>query len=165
MLSIDLLFYAIARFSLLAFCLLGVTNEHSALTVQFPGKPASTIRSYTFPTIEADMLDIKVVRYEAPILLVKVVDETANKVEGAKITADFDDRPHVSNTFGFGFSFSTQTVGIYRSESLCPDKEFTVLARKDGMESDRVKMMMKEGSTDEITLTLKPVKEESSKKK
>lgn len=133
------------------------TNEHTALTVQFPGKPVSPQLDYTFPAIEENLIDIKVVRYVAPILQVKLIDQENNEAKDAKVRLTYVKEAESKPAAGreASVSFEAQGNGIYRSESLCPDLEFIIYAEKDGMESERKRMTMKEGKNDLITLTLK----------
>ena len=129
------------------------TNEHSALTVQFSGKPVSPQRHYNYPTIEEDLTDIRVVRYVAPILQVKVVDQDGKLVDDARLNVIYSNV--TGNMMGFSpTSFEKQDNGIYRSESLCPGIEFSVAATQGESKSDTKKLMMKEGETDVITLVL-----------
>lgn len=130
------------------------TNEHSALTVQFPGKKASPLRHINYPVLEEDLTDIRVVRYVAPILQVRVVDESDEIVDEARVNVTYsavkdNKEPNFSTT-----SFERQDDGVYRSSSLCPDLEFTVQAVKGDRKTEVKTMTMKEGENDVITLTL-----------
>ena len=132
------------------------TNEHSALTVQFDDKPGVPQRNFRFETIEEDIKGIKIVRYVAPILQAKVVDESGDEVQGATVRVTYTvDRTAAGAMYGMTSHFEQQSSGLYQSSSLAPGFEFDVFAAKDGLESDRTKLTMKEGENKVITLMLK----------
>ena len=119
------------------------TNEHSALTIQFGDAPPSVKRSYQYKTIEQDIGDIKIVRYVAPILQVKVLDQQGNAVTDARVMslykAELDAAKKSNGTLTTAY-FEKQGKGIYRSSSLTPGYAFEVFAQADGLESEHVTM-------------------------
>ncbi len=132
------------------------TNEHSALTVQFDDKPEMPQRIFRFETIDEDISGIKIVRYVAPILQVRVVDEQGDEVKGATVRGMYAvERTATGARVGMISHFEQQSSGLYQSSSLAPGFEFDVFAAKDGLESDRTKLTMKEGENKVITLMLK----------
>ena len=136
-----------------------MTNEHSAYSVQFGDNPPSPQTQYDYKTIEEDITDIKLIRYVAPILQVKVVDEQGDDVQDARVMAMYTEQREADNMMyerPFTSYFEKQENAVHRSSSLCPGFEFEVYAVKDGFESERTTMTMEEDTNDQITLTLKP---------
>ncbi len=144
-----------------------MTNEHSALTIQFPGEEMSTIQDRRFERIEEDITGIKVVRTVAPILQVDAVDQDGNRIKDARISVRYEMKPPAPGKTGMmemmssSSYFEKQKNGLYQSSSLVPDVEFTIMASTDSLECEK-KMSMVEGSTEKITLTLKPMAERAA---
>ncbi len=140
-----------------------MTNEHSALTIQFPGEEMSTSQDWRFERIEEDITGIKVIRTVAPILQVEAVDQDGKRIKNAKVIAQYKMKPPAENKEGEMMAmrsssssyFEKQKNGLYQSSSLVPDIEFTVVASTEDLECERT-MSLAEGATEKITLTLKP---------
>ncbi len=138
------------------------TSEHSALLIQLgPGKKPTTERSFEYDKIESDMLDVKVIRYVAPILQVNVVDENGKPVKGAAVGLVYEgESPPDPRLVGVKTHvyFEKQTDGKFRSSSLAPGRDFEVFAEKKGFKSERKKFQLKEAAEKEITIVMTPAK-------
>ena len=64
-----------------------ITNEHSALMVQFEGGNLSPRDTYRFAILEEDINNIRVVRYPAAILKIRTVDESGGGFEGSRASS------------------------------------------------------------------------------
>ena len=142
------------------------TNEHSALLIQLgPDKKPTTERSFEYDKLEADILDIRVTRYTAPILQVKVVDQDGKQIKNAQvgIVYDGEDAPD-SRLVGIKTHvfFEKQTNGVFRSSSLVPERDFKVFAEKKGFKSETKKLQLKEAAEKQITIMLTPQKDSSA---
>ena len=134
------------------------TNEHTGLTIQFEGQEPSPQTDYRYETIEEDITNIKVVRYVAPIVQVKLVDEKGNSVEKADVMARYvnDDKNKKMMMNGISSAhFERQHNGVFRSSSLVPDTPFAIIVRSEQYETSETTMSMKEAATEEITVKLK----------
>ncbi|MEQ1827459.1 MAG: hypothetical protein ABL921_15985, partial [Pirellula sp.] len=93
--------------------------------------------------------------YEAPILLVKVIDENGSTTtEGVPELRYKDDEPADRYTYGGDVNFEKQPDKRWRSGSLLPDIEFGVTAKRDGYGAETQNLKLAEGETKEITIQL-----------
>jgi beta-lactamase regulating signal transducer with metallopeptidase domain/5-hydroxyisourate hydrolase-like protein (transthyretin family) len=132
-----------------------MTNEHTALRVQMPGKPMVARHHFMYPVMNDDIIGIKVIRYTAPLLVVTVVDENDQPVADAdiRLTYPADDKADPSPSIG-SVSFEKQGDGVSRSSSLCPGIEFVVTATKGELKSEPKTMTLAEGVTERVTMKL-----------
>ena len=139
------------------------TNEHSALRWRkSKDAPLSNSRQAELGTVDADIRGIEIIRYEAPIVLVKAVAEDGSPVKNFKVTADYP-LPK-DKTTGFKFivdglnsdvTFEKQEDGRRRSEQLLPDEEFTLTVHADGFKPKSEKLNLPEGAVKELEVKLK----------
>jgi Zn-dependent protease with chaperone function/protocatechuate 3,4-dioxygenase beta subunit len=138
------------------------TNEHSALRWRkSKDAPLSNSRQAELGTVDADIRGIEIIRYEAPIVLVKAVAEDGSPVKNFKVTADYP-LPK-DKTTGFKFivdglnsdvTFEKQEDGRRRSEQLLPDEEFTLTVHADGFKPKSQKLKLPEGAVKELEVKL-----------
>lgn len=139
-----------------------MTNEHGALRVRMAkGSPLSNqCREISLGTLDRDIRGIEVVRYNAPILLVKPVTEHGGLLREAKVRIEYANGrgPWKSQgrfIEGKGVHFEKQDDGRWRSSQLLPDEEFTITVEADGYESKSEKLKLPEGAIKELDLRLK----------
>ncbi|MFM9962531.1 MAG: M56 family metallopeptidase [Planctomycetaceae bacterium] len=138
-------------------------NEHGSFRVRRkPGAPLEHIDRLTFSSIDDDIEGIEVVRYTAPIVLVKAVDAANQPV------ADFNpqvryatspkdaDGEFVSGVAG-DVDFEHQADGRWRTKQLLPDEDITVTVIKDGWSAEPQRLRMAEGAERELVFVMKPV--------
>ncbi len=113
-----------------------ITNEHSSLKFRF-GREDKLKRGQqaNLGTVEDDIHGFEIVRYAAPVLLVKVVDADGKTITDAPPVLNYmrpiEDGEEMSNyTVGGHVSFELQGDGRYRSSSLLPDEAFPSWSRK-----------------------------------
>ena len=139
-----------------------VTNEHSALMIQFEGGELSPQDSYRFERLESDISNIRVVRYRAAIAKIKIIDETGTPLKEARIHAsyalpkDATDAMMMGNQIGWN-----REDGLFRLSSIVPNREFTVHASLDGYEATTESITMQDEERRTVTITLKKAENES----
>jgi len=142
------------------------TNEHSALRVRMAkdGPLSNLTRGIGLSTLDHDIRGIEVVRYEAPILLVKVVAEYGTPVEKAKLDIEYGKgRGPREGRGGFvdgrDVHYERQSDGCLRTEQLLPDEEFTVTVSAEGHNSRSENMKLAEGAIRELEFKLQKERE------
>jgi beta-lactamase regulating signal transducer with metallopeptidase domain len=139
-----------------------MTNEHGVLRHRkAPNGPLSNRRQVDLGTLTDDVKGIEVIRYVAPILLVKVVAKDGYKLKNVQVSAAY---PEGKNQFGgklilkgglnSDVSFEEQEDGRFRSSQLFPDEEVTITGHAEGYKTASQKVKLPEGTTKEITITL-----------
>ena len=144
-----------------------ITNEHSSLRWRLsPDAPLRRGRRIQLGTVEDDVIGIQIVRYVAPILLVKPVDEQGQPVKEVtpiiKYTRpDEDGESRTNYTTGSNVSFEAQPDNRWRSSQALPDEPMSVTVKKDGYETTTEEVMLKEGEERELVFVMKkaPLKE------
>lgn len=140
-----------------------ITNEHSSLRFRI-GKDQPLLRDphsfHVIGTIDHDVSDVEIVRYVAPIVTIKVVDEAGGKVPGAKVAGLYvgaDDKSMISPVGGLptNITFERQLEGRFRSSQMLPDEKTRFIARADGYTDAEQELTLAEGETKELTLVLK----------
>jgi hypothetical protein len=139
-----------------------MTNEHGVLRHRkTKNDPRSNKRRVDLGTLQADVKGIEIIRYTAPILLVKVVAKDGGILKDVGVTATY---PEGKGQFGGGLilakgrnsdvSFEKQENGRFRSSQLFPDQEATVTGHAEGYASRSQKVKLAEGTTKEIVIEL-----------
>jgi hypothetical protein len=110
--------------------------------------------------MEEDLTGFEVVRYEAPILLVKPVDEQGNVLSDCKpvlnYTRESDGKEQMTvYTTGGNVSFEKQPDGRWRSSQLLPDEPFSIDLKKEGYTTTAQKLSLAEGEDREVVLVMK----------
>jgi beta-lactamase regulating signal transducer with metallopeptidase domain/protocatechuate 3,4-dioxygenase beta subunit len=137
-----------------------MTNEHGSLRFRRgPEKPLENREGdLDFGTLNDDVEGLEIIRYQAPIALVKPVDEAGQPVPGAKVTAAYSwgkQQYVLEGEARSDLSFEKQKDGRFRSSQLLPDEEVTYTASAEGYESATDKLKLPEGETKDLVLTLK----------
>jgi hypothetical protein len=133
-----------------------ITNEHSALMVQFEGGKPSPRTHYTFPKLDDDLDNIRVIRYPASILKVRAVDEAGAELKDPNVFATYAAEDNATDDM----MMMTQ-IGYHREEgalrfsSIVPNTEFVILVHHSDYEKERVKLTLSEGERRTVTVTLK----------
>ena len=115
--------------------------------------------------LDHDIKGIEIIRYEAPIVIVKVVGESGEKPKGARVTAaypqgksQYQGKMIMKGGAQSDVSFEEQEDGRFRSEQLFPDEEATFTAVADGCEPKSETFKLPEGAIKEVTFSLKKKK-------
>lgn len=145
------------------------TNEHSAIKIKCDDEPYSVGRRFNIGTVEEDFDTFKIMRYVAPILQVQVVDEAGNQLDQARVGAVYANATNqeihmlVDGT-QTSILFEKQKDGFHRSYSICPEMEFECFAELDGYQRASKTITMEENKSEKLTLTLKKLATEATKK-
>ena len=137
-----------------------ITNEHSALRWRMkPSDPLQNTREIKFERLDADVTTIEIVRYVAPIVLVKAVDENGNVMSEFKPQIDYINQPEGAMmkqyTAGGNVSFEKQPDHRRRSSQLLPNEEFKISIVMDGFETEPRTLAIPEGETRELNFVMK----------
>ena len=128
-------------------------NEHGSFRVRrSAGAPPEAIREIKLDRLDTDLEGIEVIRYKAPILLVKGVDADGNAIPDFKPSAR--SREPGSSGTGDAVHFEKQADGRWRSMSLVPDMETTVGAANLGWNAETRTLTLAEGQEKEVVLTI-----------
>ncbi len=138
------------------------TNEHSSLKWRMSrDEPLQRGRNVSLGTVEDDIYGFEVVRYTAPILLVRAVDQEGNIVSDVTpiVTYARDENETEQLTMyttGSHVSFESQGDGRHRSSQLLPDEPILVTVKKDGYEVTTQELILREGEEKELEFLIKP---------
>ena len=118
------------------------------------------------------MKDIELIRYEAPIVVVKVTTKDGSKPKNVAVSAEYPEgkQPYqgrliLKNGIRSDVSFEEQEDGRFRSMQMLPDEEVTFLAHAEGYESKPMKLKLPEGEKKDIELVLEKATENKDEKK
>ena len=106
-------------------------------------------------------MTLEVVRYTAPLLLLKAVDENGKQLRDFKPNSKYKTRPNAERrgTFISGalgdIGFESQSDGRWRSGQMLPDEEVTITLEKEGYTSEPQVVALKEGEERELVFVLK----------
>lgn len=142
-----------------------MTNEHGALRFRRgPGeKLESDKEDISLGTLNDDVEGFEIIKYKAPIVIVKAVDEQGTLIAKYGVTAAYSwgtQRYILEGELRSDLSFEKQNDGRYRTSQMLPDEDvkFTVTAK--GYETASETVRLPEGETKELVVTLKKAKEE-----
>lgn len=132
------------------------TNEHSALRVRMKkGGPLSNQTRYIdLGVLDHDIRGIEVVRYEAPILLVKPLAEDGSPVKDAEMVIAYPKGDGQSHE-GYSVSYKRQPDGRLRTTQLLPDEPFWVTVSAAGYEPRTEKLQLPEAAVRELAVRLR----------
>jgi beta-lactamase regulating signal transducer with metallopeptidase domain len=140
-----------------------IDNEHHAIKSRVSkDAPLGNGRTIKLGVLDHDMPEVSIIRYVAPILLVKAVGEDGEHV--GKFSPSIFYQYNNSNEGGqyirdgksAGYvSFERQDDGRYRTSQLLPDEEFTLTVEAEGYEPKSEKFKLPEGEVKELEVKLK----------
>jgi hypothetical protein len=139
-----------------------VTNEHGALRYRLgKGTPLSNKHEVQLGTLDRDVKGLEIIRYVAPILLVKVATSDGSKPKDPGVTATYMEgrsrlvgQMILKRGLRSDVSFEEQVDGRFRSEQLLPDEEVTVTAQAEGYKKGTEKVKLAEGTIREVEIVL-----------
>jgi hypothetical protein len=137
------------------------TNEHSSLRWRLSrGETLHRDRRVHLGTVEDDLIGLEVVRYTAPILLVKAVDEGGSPVKDwepfSTYSRETEEAQMTMYTVGGHVHFETQSDGRWRSSQLLPDEPVSITVKKNGFTTTPQEVSLSEGTTKELVFVLVP---------
>ncbi len=140
-----------------------MTNEHGALLFRTaPGAPLRAGPAIPFGTLDRDIKGVEIVRFRAPILVVKGQTRDGKPVPGLIVAARYT--PAVPGQDGFilpgdresDVNFEAQEDGRHRTSHLLPDREVTITAEAQGFRPGTARVNLPEGTNRDLVLTLDP---------
>ncbi len=143
-----------------------ITNEHGSLRVRLK-KDGSLLspRNVELGAIEDDITGVEVIRYHAPVVQVKAVDEKGRQITELKIAGVYDGDDELMHPVGglpTHMFFEKQTDGRYRSSQMLPDTKVTFTAKADGYNDASETISLSEREEREITLVMTKKPEEDA---
>ncbi len=143
-----------------------MTNEHGVLRWRkAKGEPLETKRRVDLGTLTADVKGFEIIRYTAPVLVVKVAAKDGGTLNDVGVTGDYPEGKgpgEGKNILKGGrrsdVRFEDQDDGRFRSKNLLPDQDVTIAAHAAGYPSRSETVRLPEGETKEIVITLEKSK-------
>ena len=130
-------------------------NEHGSFRVRrSSGAAPECVREIKLDKVDADLEGIEVIRYTAPILMVKAVDPKGHAIPGFETTGIFG-QPIVGNDEA-KLRFEKQPDGRWRSVSLIPNTELTISVKAAGWKSSSQAVTLREGEVRELAFPMIP---------
>lgn len=138
-------------------------HEHGALRWRRSRDTPLTYGDIVINDLQEDWLSLEIVRYEAPKLLVKVVDDQGKPIGDAKPVGHYKTRPDTEQPSNVRFvggmrgdvGFENQADGRWRSSCMLPDEETTVQFHLEGYQCEPQTVSLKEGETKELVFRMR----------
>jgi hypothetical protein len=125
------------------------SNEHGSLRIQRDAdSPPQIGGRLKLDSVNADLSSIRITRYAAPLLLVRVTAKDNANVKEPKVEFRY-----VSDATA-RIGQEKQSDGRIRSTQLIPDEPFTVSVSADGFHPRTETLQLKEGTTQEFEVVL-----------
>ncbi|MCC7338761.1 MAG: carboxypeptidase regulatory-like domain-containing protein [Pirellulaceae bacterium] len=139
-----------------------MTNEHGALRWRkTASEPLQWGPEIKLGKLEDDFTTLEIVRYTAPILLIKAVDEDGELLEGSKPDSKYATPPADIRMGRFveggDMNFEKQPDGRWRSSQMLPDEDVTISLKLEGYTSEPQTIALKEGETRELVITMSKI--------
>ena len=142
-----------------------MTNEHSALVHRVTKEaPLSNTREIRLGTLDHDVKGIEIIRYVAPVILVKPIAKDGRPLKEVNVSVNYPGRdPKMGGQYVLKGGATTdvnleeQGDGRFRTSQLSPDREVVVTARAEGCEPASRTLKLPEGKTEEVELILAPL--------
>jgi len=143
-----------------------ITNEHGSLRIRLKKDgPLLSPRRVELGAIEGDITEVEVIRYYAPVVQIKAVDEKGQHVTEFKIAGVYegdDELMHPVDGLPTHIFFEKQPDGRYRTSQMLPDTKITFTAKADGYQDASETLSLPEREEREITLVMKKKSEEDA---
>lgn len=141
-----------------------MTNEHGALRFRRgKGKELENRKDdIEFGTLNEDVEGFEIIKYKAPIVIVKAVDENQALVPGSRVSAAYSwgtQRYILDGEQRSDLSFEKQNDGRYRTSQMLPDENVKFTVEAAGYETATETVRLPEGELKELVVTLKKAKE------
>lgn len=141
-----------------------MTNEHGALRFRRgKGKELENRKDdIEFGTLNEDVEGFEIIKYKAPIVIVKAVDENQVLIPGSRVSAAYSwgtQRYILEGEQRSDLSFEKQNDGRYRTSQMLPDEDVKFTVEAAGYETASETVRLPEGELKELVLTLKKAKE------
>ncbi len=146
-----------------------ITNEHGAVQVRLKKDgPLHSGSELKLGTIEDDITGIEIIRYRAPIVQLKPVDENGDIVTDCKVAGIYSDgRDETMQPVGgmaTNILFEHQEDGRHRTSQMIPNRKVIFTATAEGFAESSETVELPEGAEQEVVLVLKKATPSSAAK-
>lgn len=137
------------------------SSDDSAVRYRLgPGKPLENWNgTIELGTINDEFDRLEIIRYKAPIVLVRAVDEAGQPIKEFQAAVKYPWRDHLGfarrGEMPSDIQFVRQADGRLRTTSMVPGEELTFDVRAMGYQPGSAKVKLAEGETKELVVTLK----------
>lgn len=135
-------------------------NEHGSFRIRRSADaPLEAATEIKLGVVSSDVTGIEVVRYKAPILLIKAVDMDGKLLGDVTVTARrllVGGKKTNSTTVRDEVDFEEQDDGRWRSSQLLPDEKITVTVTRAGWNVEPQNVSLPEGKTRELVFKMRP---------
>ena len=138
-----------------------MTNEHSALTVQFEAGEPTPQKSFRFKKLEENINNIRVVRHQAGILKLDIVDVSGNKIEDARIFGSYEltEKPSEEMMWVNQIGWNKED-GFFRLSSIVPGALVSVRFSASGFKNQTQKFTLDKAERRTVKITFKKGEDE-----
>jgi beta-lactamase regulating signal transducer with metallopeptidase domain/protocatechuate 3,4-dioxygenase beta subunit len=139
-----------------------MTNEHGSMRYRI-GKDGmlKTNRNVMLGTLDHDIKDFTIIRYDAPVVLIKTTTSDGQPVKDVVFAGEYIEekedsglRMIVKDGIRSDIHFEKQDDGRFRTYSLTPDRAVKITAHADGFEPVSRTFKLPEGKTEEVAFVL-----------
>jgi hypothetical protein len=129
-----------------------IMDEHCSLRCQKSAdSPLQPRPGLKLGNLDNDLTDIHIVRYVAPVLLVKPTSADGKPLDSVEVIGRYADA-----SIEYPVYFQRQKDGRHRSWQLLPDEKFTITVTAPGHRPQSRTVSLAEGTTSELALELAP---------
>jgi beta-lactamase regulating signal transducer with metallopeptidase domain len=124
------------------------------------GQPLENyITSIDLGTLNDDLEGFEIIRYKAPVVMLKVTDEAGQPIDKLEVTGIYPGRKNATFMLKTGQQSGVLVErmddGRYRTQMLLPDEDVTFEITAPGYQQASEKVKLKEGETKELQVPLK----------
>ncbi|MGO9112523.1 MAG: M56 family metallopeptidase [Thermoguttaceae bacterium] len=133
-----------------------VDNEHHSIKTRASKHgPLNNGSTLDLGVLDRDVNDVAIIRYVAPILLVKATEEDGTPISKLRPSIRYPFNP-IRDSSRLGYvAFEHQDDGRWRTSQLLPDEQFTITVDAEGYESKPENLKLPEGAVKELDIRLK----------
>ncbi len=134
--------------------------ENASLTVAMGDKESQRFRksadaplqaNLNLGTLETDLTGIQIIRYVAPVLLVKPLEAGERPLDAAQVTGQYLD-----SALAEPIRFEKEKDGWHSNSLLLPDEKFTIAVTAQGFRPESRTISLAEGTMSELKIKLEP---------
>jgi hypothetical protein len=139
-----------------------MTNEHGSMRYRI-GKDGTlkTNRNVMLGTLDHDVMDLTIIRYDAPVVLIKTTTSDGQPVKEVAFAGEYLEekedsglRMFIKDAIRSDIHFEKQDDGRSRTTCLTPDRAVKITAHADGFQPSTRTFKLPEGKTEEVTFVL-----------
>lgn len=133
-----------------------ITNEHSAIMIQFEGGEPTPQKSFRYKKLEESIENIKVVRHQAGILKLDIFDEFDKRIEAVGIFAHYDIAENPNNEMMMAAQIGwNREKGMFRLSSIAPGAPVSIRISASGFQTKTEKFTLEKAERRTVKIVLK----------